>query len=180
MVTQGAVEVVDYDPAWPVLFAEIEPILRAALGDLVLVVEHVGSTSVPGLAAKPILDIDVVIPSRERLPEAAICLSRLGYLHRGDLGVPDREAFGREDEQTPRDGTGRRWPHHHLYVCPRESRELARHLAFRDYLRRHPEEALAYARLKKDLALRFTLQREAYGEGKTEFVERIYRLLDLS
>jgi len=87
-------------------------------------------------------------------------------------GQPGHEAFAREGPDVPRDGSGRAWPEHHLYVCARESQELARHLAFRDWLRARPEVAAAYARLKRDLAERFRHDRDACCTAKTEFVER--------
>ena len=126
---------------------------------------HVGSTAVPGLAAKPIIDLDVVVASRDEVPRAIEALDRLGYAHRGDLGVPGREAF-----RGPATVPG-----HHLYLCAADSSELRRHLAFRDHLRSHPGSAAEYARLKRDLAARHQGDREAYTRGKTAFVEEILR-----
>jgi len=106
------------------------------------------------------LDIDVVISSASDLPSAIASLAKLGYAYEGDNGVPGRVAF--------------RWPEgelrHHLYVCAQENAELRRHLAFRDYLRSSPDEAERYAALKRDLAARFPDDREAYTDGKTEYV----------
>src|SRR6516165_10752214 len=99
--------IVDYDSRWPDLFEELRVPVVAALGDLVIVVEHIGSTAVPGLAAKPIIDMDVVVPSVADIPEAIGRLATLGYVHRGDLGIAGREAF------TAPAGT----PRHHLYMC---------------------------------------------------------------
>src|SRR5262245_7057698 len=130
------VVVTAYDPEWPRMFESFREVYQRALGELALAIEHVGSTSVAGLAAKPIIDIDVVIPSRNDLPSAVMRLALLGYRHEGDVGVPGREAFGRDgDEEVPRDGSGRRWPAHHLYVCALDSKELERHLKFRNWLR---------------------------------------------
>ena len=157
--------VVDYDPAWPQLFEQLRDRVVAALGDLVVAVEHVGSTAVPGLPAKPIIDLDVVIPAIADLPAAIERLATLGYVHRGDLGIPGREAFSRPPDTPP----------HHLYVCARDSAELRRHLLFRDYLRAHPEDARAYGALKRQLAARFRDDREAYTEAKTAFVADILR-----
>ena len=168
-----AIEVVPYDPSWPQAFAELRGVLKAALGSLALAIEHVGSTSVQGLAAKPILDVDVVIESPDALAEAAAALGPLGYHHRGDLGVPGREAFGREDPTTPTDGSGRLWPNHHLYVCAREAEALHRHLSFRDHLRSRPDSAREYERLKRSLSRRHQYDIDAYSEGKSDFVEGI-------
>jgi GrpB-like predicted nucleotidyltransferase (UPF0157 family) len=135
-----------------------------ALGeDLAVAVEHVGSTSVPGMAAKPVVDIDAVLPSAEHLLPAVERLERAGYRHEGDLGIPGREAF-----EPPTDA-----PWHHLYVLPASSEELRRHLTFRDHLRAHPEEVTAYADLKRAAVRRFGDDRQAYTEAKKGFVERV-------
>jgi GrpB-like predicted nucleotidyltransferase (UPF0157 family) len=165
-VTGGAparVVVVDYDPAWPAMFRRVRERVAAALGPLALAVEHVGSTAVPGLAAKPIVDLDVVIADRGDLPEVVRRLRPLGYHHQGDLGVPGREAF-----TTPAG-----WPAHHLYVCAAGSRPLLRHLAFRDALRADAATAVAYADLKRALAVRLGHDRAAYTEAKSDFIERV-------
>src|SRR5262245_23285042 len=91
-VMPGPVILVDYDPRWPDLCEQLRAAVAEVLGDLVVIVEHVGSTAVPGLAAKPIIDIDVVVPSLADIPEAIRRLAILGYVHRGDLGIPGREA----------------------------------------------------------------------------------------
>src|SRR5271156_1928469 len=108
------VVVVDYDPAWAGVFEALRERVAGVLGDTASAVEHVGSTAVPGLAAKPIIDIDVLLASETMLPGAIERLARLGYVHQGDLGIPEREAF-----LTPADV-----PSHHLYVCPPHSREF--------------------------------------------------------
>ena len=167
------IEIVDYDPAWAGTFAGISAVVAAALGPLALRIEHVGSTSVPGLGAKPIIDLDVVIGSPRSLPLVVEALRTLGYSHDGDGGIPGREAFRREGVTVPADGSGRAWPAHHLYVCPRDSGELRRHLRFRDYLRGHPDCAARYEALKRDLARRHASDIDAYVAGKSAFVERI-------
>jgi GrpB-like predicted nucleotidyltransferase (UPF0157 family) len=125
-------------------------------------IEHVGSTAVPGLAAKPIIDLDVVIADRADLPAVMERLRSLGYLHEWDLGVPGREAF-----TTPA-GT----PPHHLYVCAVGTPALNRHLAFRDALRADSALAAAYGELKRTLATRLNPDRNAYTEAKSAFVEQ--------
>lgn len=152
--------VVDYDPAWPALFASLRAPVAAALGDLAAAIEHVGSTAVPGLAAKPVIDMDVAISSAHMLQQAIERLAGLGYTHEGERGIVGRAAFG----------WPRRLPRHHLYVCPLDSAEYRRHLLFRDYLRAHPEDVAAYATLKRQLAERYRAQREAYTEAKGPFV----------
>jgi GrpB-like predicted nucleotidyltransferase (UPF0157 family) len=153
--------VVDYDPHWPATFEILRSSLAGALGGLVAAIEHIGSTAVPGLAAKPIIDIDVLLKCASDLPLVIQRLASLGYTHRGDLGVAGREAFA-----CPPGAHA-----HHLYVCPPESQEYRRHLALRDYLRSHSAEAAAYSNLKRSLAARFRHDRSAYTEGKREFIE---------
>ncbi len=167
------IEIVDYEPAWAEAFAGISRVIKAALGILALRIEHVGSTSVPGLGAKPIIDLDVVIESPRSLPPVAEALEALGYRHEGDKGIPGREAFGREDGTAPRGGSGRQWPPHHLYVCAEDSKELGRHLRFRDYLRSHPDSARQYETLKRELASLHPHDIDSYIEGKSAFIERI-------
>jgi GrpB-like predicted nucleotidyltransferase (UPF0157 family) len=155
----------DYDPSWPQRFETLRAGIAAALGEMVSVIEHVGSTAVPGLAAKPIIDIDVVLRSATDLPQVIARLASLGYEHRGNLGVPGREAF-----RTPPSD----WPHH-LYVCPPDSQEYRRHLSFRDHLRSHREDRNAYAGLKRKLGGTCGDDREAYTQGKGGFVSEILR-----
>jgi len=157
--------VVAYNPDWPKVFAALRGRVAGVLGDLALAVEQVGSTAVPGLAAEPIVDLDVLIPSTADLPAAVDRLATLGYVHQGDLGVAGREAF----IQPP--GT----PRHHLYVCALGNEEYRRHVSCRDYLRAHPEAAAAYGALTRSAARRFRDDREAYTEAKSAFVEETLR-----
>jgi GrpB-like predicted nucleotidyltransferase (UPF0157 family) len=157
--------VVDYDPHWVDTYSSLRDRIAEALGGLPSVIEHVGSTSIPGAAAKPIVDMDVVLRSSTDVPKAIKGLEGVGYRHLGDLGIPGREAF-----ESP---SG--LPAHHLYVVVLGGRELGRHLSFRDYLRNHPEETRRYSALKKSLAQKFREDREAYTEAKTAFIEDILR-----
>ncbi len=160
---QRTIVVTEYDPGWPSAFEALRARVAGVLGDLALAIEHVGSTSVPGLAAKPIIDIDVVVRGPDDIPAAIQAFATIGYVHLGDLGIAGREAF----RQPPGPSE------HHLYVCPLGGRELPRHLAFRDYLRTHPEAADAYAALKRAAALRFSNDIDGYVAAKTEFIEGI-------
>jgi GrpB-like predicted nucleotidyltransferase (UPF0157 family) len=162
-VSEPNIVIREYDPAWQKLFEGLRERLLDDLGGLAVAVEHVGSTAVPGLAAKPVVDIDAVVTSAEDVPLAVERLERAGYRHEGDLGIPGREAF-----EPPADA-----PWHHLYVVTAGGEELRRHLAFRDYLRAHPEEARTYAVLKRECARRFGGNRRAYTDAKGEFVEHI-------
>lgn len=156
-----------YDEAWERNFAAIRNEIQAALGDLAVRIEHVGSTSVRGLSAKPIIDIDVVIRDGAALAATIERLGAIGYQHEGDLGIAGREAFkydGKEHLQK-----------HHLYVCPEDSAELKRHVAFRDYLRSHPEAVREYSRIKEEGAALYPDDIDRYIAHKSPFIERIYR-----
>jgi GrpB-like predicted nucleotidyltransferase (UPF0157 family) len=167
------IEIVPYDPRWPGEFARLRDSLLGALAGLGVSVEHVGSTAVPGLIAKPILDVDIVVHGATTFDEVRSELEAVGYLHRGDQGIPGREAFRQREDDGPRQLGGGRWPRHHLYVCREDSLELSRHVAFRDALRSDPALAERYAELKRALARRVGGDRDQYSEGKSEFVESV-------
>jgi GrpB-like predicted nucleotidyltransferase (UPF0157 family) len=155
----------DYDQRWPERFELLRSRLALALESVAAAIEHVGSTAVPGLAAKPIIDVDVLLRSAADLPQAIERLATLGYQHRGDLGVPGREAFRSPLNDLP----------HHLYVHPPESREYIRHIRFRNHMRANRADTRAYEHLKRAQAEKFRHDREAYNQAKTEFVEAILR-----
>ncbi|ANM02361.1 GrpB protein [Rhizobium phaseoli] len=136
-----AINVVDYDPSWPRLFAEISTEVAALLGSFVLSIDHIGSTSVPGLAAKPKIDLDVVAISDDVLPAAIDAVSAADFVFHGDRGE-ERWAFTRDH-----DGYGFK-----LFLCGPANRAHRERLLFRDYLRDHPQRATAYAELKRRLA----------------------------
>jgi len=159
----SVVVVTDYDPDWPELFQSLQSRIAQTLGTAAALIEHVGSTAVPGLAAKPIIDIDVLLVSTDSLPIAIDRLATIGYLHQGNLGIAEREAFLAPQGLFP----------HHLYVCPPNSIEFRRHLAFRDYLRAHPDVVKEYGELKRMLAAQFRNERSAYIAGKEAFVEEL-------
>ncbi len=152
--------VVDYDPAWPEAFERLRALVWPVVQDFALAIEHVGSTSVPGLAAKPIIDMDVIVASPAQIPLAIERLGTLGYVHRGNLGIEGREAFQQPAHLPP----------HHLYVCLLDSVSLRNHLALRDYLRSHPEAMQAYGALKKRLAQEYAHNIEAYIEAKSDLI----------
>lgn len=170
MVTKHVV-VLPYDENWAHAFRDIEAELKAALGSLAKRIEHVGSTSVPGLWAKPIIDIDTVIENRSLLDRVIRALETAGYRHEGDLGIPGREAFAYEGKT--------HLMKHHLYVCAEDSRELKRHLAFRDYLRAHPEAVNEYGRVKREAAALYPYDIDGYIAHKSPFIAKIYEELRL-
>ena len=158
-----AAEVVDYDPSWKSSFNEIRAFVWPAVASAAQAVEHVGSTAVEGLAAKPIIDVDVIVASSAAVVETTMALTGLGYVHEGDLGIAGREAFRQPDHL----------PEHHLYVVIDGSQPLLDHLHFRDYLRSHPEQARRYAAEKRRLAHLLISDRDAYVNGKAWLVREI-------
>lgn len=156
-----------YNEVWAQDFTDISAELSAALGDKALRIEHVGSTSVYGLSAKPIIDIDIVIADDAKLDDIIAALSTIGYHHKGDRGIPGREAFDYEGKEHLRQ--------HHLYVCRESASELKRHVAFRDYLRTHPDAVKEYSRIKAEGAELYPHDIDKYIEHKSPFIEAIYR-----
>jgi GrpB-like predicted nucleotidyltransferase (UPF0157 family) len=171
-LTHSGIEIVKFDERWAESFQSIKSVISKSLNDLIIDTEHVGSTSVNGLGAKPILDIDIVIESYHVFPNVIQGLEKIGYFHEEEWSFEGREAFARKDVSTPWDGKGTQWMDHHLYVCHKDSKELARHIAFRDYLRNNPQSVLEYERIKSDLANKVS-DRKSYTEGKTEFINKI-------
>lgn len=157
--------VTDYDPHWPQAFEELRSKVWEAVQGVATAIEHVGSTAVPGLAAKPVIDIDVVVRSEADVPAAIQRLGTIGYVHRGNLGVDGREAFTSPTS----------WPRHHLYLCRAGGTALANHLAVRDSLRARPDLAQEYGELKKHLAVQFPHDSDRYTAGKTDILLRVLR-----
>ena len=166
MVAKNVI-VLPYDEQWKYAFVQIKDEIQKALGSLALRIEHVGSTSVQGLSAKPIIDIDVVIKDYSVFDAVVTALEGIGYHHEGDLGIAAREVFkyyGKEHLQK-----------HHLYVCPQDSAELKRHVAFRNYLRSNQEAVREYSRIKEEGAALYPKDMDKYIQYKSPFIEKIYR-----
>ena len=160
----------EYNPHWPAWFQRIRDVIAGKLGSTFVTIEHFGSTSVPGMVAKPIVDLDVVIEPT-MFETVKSLLGELGYRHEGDLGIPEREAFALDNADLAAD-----LPPHHLYVCPRHSAELKRHRAFRAFLRAHSEWASRLSELKRLLSERHGDDGEAYMAGKDALVREITAL----
>ncbi len=156
--------VLDYDPIWPSWFERLCAYLRTALGEDTRI-DHVGSTSVPGLAAKPIIDLDVVVPSEASVPAVIGQLESLGYRWRGDLGVTGRQAFA------PPDDAG--LPSHHLYLVVEDNRAHQDHWLLRDLLREDPASRERYATLKRANAESANRNIDLYVEAKAELVAEL-------
>lgn len=156
------IEIVEYDPRWPAMYEDERARVAAALGTLAESIEHIGSTSVPGLSAKPIVDLLVTVAHLGPVDCYVEPLSHLGYTYFPVMGSAERYAFGKGDPHT-----------HHLHIVQHGGEEHLRPRAFRDYLRVHPRDARLYDALKRTLAARFHDDRRAYLAGKTGFVRSI-------
>jgi GrpB-like predicted nucleotidyltransferase (UPF0157 family) len=154
-----------YDEAWPGLYEVEAERVRAALPGLLRRIEHVGSTAVPGQAAKPIVDIQVSVEGRTAMQEAIDALEQIGYRHEPIDGFEEYPFLGWPSEQ-PRV--------FHLHLCLAGSSNERRHLAVRDLLRRDPQEREAYGRFKLELAARCE-QRQDYVDGKDAYMAALER-----
>ena len=167
---ESSIIVEPYSVNWLIAFEKIKAYLLPHIGDLVVDIHHVGSTSVPGLSAKPIIDFDIEIASMAAFPDIKKRLEQLGYQHQGDYGITGREVFKRE----PADD----FMEYHMYVCPSDSVELRRHLALRDYLRANPAAANEYGALKISLARKYGNDIDAYIDGKADLIMKCLALAD--
>ena len=161
-VPRGRVELAGPTSAWVALFETEAELIAAALRRFDASVEHCGSTSVPGIPAKPIIDILIGLPAPLDVAALAEALAAIGYEHATWAGVPGHEVFGKGEPRT-----------HLLHVVPHGGDAWGRMLAFRDALRSDPALAAEYAELKRDLARRFADDRPAYTDGKSAFVTRV-------
>ncbi|WP_312117471.1 GrpB family protein [Brevibacillus reuszeri] len=152
--------VTPYNEAWVHQFSQEAKILRGLFGDELLEIHHIGSTAVPGLKAKPIIDMLPVVKDIERIDSYHEAMRQLGYVPRGEFGLEGRRYF-------PKGGDNRT---HHVHIYQTGHPAIDRHLAFRDYLRSHPEVAKAYGTLKEGLALRYPHDPAAYVNGKEAWV----------
>lgn len=158
-----AVEIVPYSEKWPAQFTLVASELNRALESVPVVsIEHVGSTAVPGLAAKPVLDIDVIV-ERQYVVPAIGALAKIGYAHRGNLGVTDREAFSAPDNR----------PRRHVYVCVEGTPPLRNHLAVRDVLRTNPELRERYGAAKIELSRDSDIDMATYIAKKSDVLQDV-------
>lgn len=165
MLVRKAV-VCDYDPAWQASFETEKMLLNNVLKGVALNIEHIGSTAVPGLASKPIVDILTEVGSFSELDKMNAQMAAIGYKSKGENGIPGRRYFQKGDVLRT----------HHLHVYQSGDPNLDRHLAFRDYLRNHGEVVKMYEILKRNLAKRFENEKEKYQDGKSEFVSKYQKL----
>ena len=160
------IEVVDYRPEWEGMFKQEAKAIRKILGKNCVAVYHIGSTAVKGLAAKPIIDIMPVVKDLAETDERRAAFEEIGYEWMGEFGIAGRRYLRKGgDERT-----------HQIHIFAQaDTGNIARHLAVRDYLRAHPEEAAAYASLKVRLAAKYPRDIEGYCDGKEAFVRALER-----
>lgn len=154
------IQVVDYDPNWARQFQDLKSRIWPLVKHLALSFEHVGSTAIPDLAAKPIIDVDIIIEDIRNMREVVHVMTALGYEHRGNLGIEGREAFREPDGSIP----------HHLYVCFRDCLALRNHLKLREILLSDSLARKRYSEIKKELATKYPNDIDAYVEGKTALI----------
>lgn len=171
-----SITIVDYNPEWKEWFENLKEVFVSVLEDYILDIQHVGSTSIEGLAAKPIIDIDIISENCDMIPLIVEKLRHLGYVHLGEMGIIDRHAFRRTSDQTPQNGSDETWHKHNLYVCPQHSISLQNHLTFRDYLRSNPDKIIEYGDLKRKIVAENPNDINRYCELKTPFITEILRL----
>ncbi len=161
------IEVVPYNPQWPALFEAEAAAIEQALGPELTAIYHIGSTAIPGIQAKPIIDLLGEVVALERVEAFNPALEGLAYIPRGEAGIAGRRFFLKPGmtERT-----------HHLHLFEAGHPEVSKHLVFRDYMAAHPAEARAYGRLKAELARRFPTDIKGYMAGKEGFIkERLAR-----
>lgn len=154
-----------YNENWPIEFEKLKKKFEKALNELDYRIEHVGSTSVPGLAAKPILDIDIIVKNKETMERVIERIESIGYKHQGDWGVPGREVFKYKEGFDVEDEM-----EHHLYACIDGIDSLKNHLNLKKYLSSNPEAVKEYGELKKKLAKKYPEDIDSYVDGKTDLI----------
>jgi len=155
--------VVAHDPAWRRGFDTEAKQITRALGDIVVAVHHIGSTAIPGIFAKPIIDLVLEVDDVVRLDEKSSAMEKLGYEVMGERGIPGRRYFRKHNASGVRT--------HHVHAFAAGSAEVERHIAFRDYMIAHPAEAQAYSTLKQQLAQEHPYDTQAYQDGKGAFIK---------
>jgi GrpB-like predicted nucleotidyltransferase (UPF0157 family) len=162
---KGVVKLAPYSAEWKQLFEQEKAAIWRVIGASILDIQHIGSTSIPGMLAKPIIDIGVAVTDFDEARVCILPLEGLGYAYRGEFGIPRRHYFTKGDPRL-----------FHLHMCEVQSEEWSNQIHFRDFLIQHPELADEYAQLKVRLAEKYPTDREAYLEGKAPFIEKVLKM----
>ncbi|WP_245676683.1 GrpB family protein [Bacillus solimangrovi] len=157
------VEVIAYDPMWHSLFNDESKRLRVIFIDNLVNIHHIGSTSIPNMSAKPVIDLLIEVKNISEVDELNDEMTELGYIPKGENGIAERRFFLKGVIERS----------HHVHVFPHQHQEVKRHLDFRDYMIAHPEEAKDYANLKEKLAKKYPEDIQSYIEGKDAFIKEI-------
>ncbi|MBU4318085.1 MAG: GrpB family protein [Proteobacteria bacterium] len=165
-VNYGKVKVVPYSTEWPELYRQEYESIWNALGDAVIDIEHIGSTSIPGMPSKPILDIMATVCDGSAISDLVTKLCRIDYQYEADEPVPERHFFVKPPLDVP-------YRTHHLSVTTEGTFFWQNNLAFREYMLNHPDEAARYGKIKSDLAMRYQDSREAYTAAKQSYIKDI-------
>jgi len=165
-----------YNPEWPLQFQAIAKVLATAISTVDHAIEHIGSTSVPGLDAKDIIDIDIIYNEITDFDTIKADLVSIGYYHNGDQGINGREVFKRtlEEQHVVLDGI-----RHHLYLCHKSCRGCVEHILFRNYLRSHENARQMYQEMKHKLAKRVHQDHKAYAEHKEKEMRDFVMVIDI-
>ncbi len=164
-----SVIIVDYNPQWPQMYAQEKARIQDAIGEYLIDLQHVGSTSIPGLSAKPIIDIMAVIRDISLVEQCVKPLETLDYLYRGEGGIPGRHFFHKPIDISH---TGRTY---HMHMVEKGHDQWAMYQLFREYMLLHPESVREYDRLKRELAVKHGSERTVYTNAKAPFIESIIR-----
>lgn len=167
------IQLESYQSKWALEFERLKSVYIQKLQAFPIQIEHLGSTSIKGMQAKPIIDIDIIIPNTSPLKQIILALEELGYINQGDLGIQDREAFKQAHSQVPIIDNSIHCMRHNLYVCITGSIALQNHLYLRNYLRQHPTAVDEYSKLKEILASKYPNDIDSYVKYKTPFITSI-------
>jgi GrpB-like predicted nucleotidyltransferase (UPF0157 family) len=163
-LSKGVLQFFPYNPIWKKLFEEEQEQIQFAIGNYILDIQHIGSTSIPGIIAKPILDTGIAVNNFEAATVCIKPLEKMGYIYNGESGIPRRHWFAKGEPTT-----------HHIHILEIDSQNWKNHLIFRDYLRQNPKIAKQYTDLKIRLLKQFNGERDAYQNGKKPFIEEVLK-----
>jgi GrpB-like predicted nucleotidyltransferase (UPF0157 family) len=164
-MTNLPIDIESYNPDWPSRFQTLKRLIEVQLGTLIKEIHHVGSTAVPGLSAKPVIDLDIILNDYSQLNLAIDKLNESGYLYKGEMGITGRHAFSAMDCEVKF--------LHHLYICDPDSDAFKNHICLRNFLRSNAKAAVHYGKLKQQLAESNGDDMNAYVQGKTAFITKI-------
>jgi GrpB-like predicted nucleotidyltransferase (UPF0157 family) len=161
------VEVVPHNPLWRDAFETEAKLIAAAIGENVITIHHIGSTAIPNIYAKPIIDLLIEVRDITEVDERSLAIEAVGYEVKGEFGISGRRYFRKDNREGIRT--------HQIHAFETNSAEIERHLAFRDYMIAHPVEARKYSELKRKLAEEHSDNMDGYIDGKDDFIKEIDR-----